>query len=156
MGCLSDYIAGRRDRLPRREIGRLIDTHEWFTLARRARALSTGDPDPSLTLPLAFWPTVSVSAPIITRQLPKKEEVKTTQAPEPDAIDRFIKHGGYRIVPSDEAGTPAANSAALNEASENFDIDPEMVTPELAEIYTAQGLTAEAEKIYNILKARNS
>jgi hypothetical protein len=38
----------------------------------------------------------------------------------------------------------------------DVDIDPEMVTEELAGIYLSQGLKAEAEKIYRVLNLRNS
>jgi hypothetical protein len=153
-----EYIAGRGGALSRRELNRIIDSYEWFTTARRARALVTGEADPALTLPLMFWPTVPPVAvqPFVTETWNASQQFTTSQsspsaettqtAPAMDAIDRFIEHGGYRIVPSDEAPV-----AALD-----IDIDPEMVTEELARIYLAQGLTREAEKIYRILNLDNS
>ncbi len=134
MTALTEYIAGRGPAPKRRELNRLIERYEWFTIARRARALVTGDPDPALVLPLMFWgetPTAELAT--------QKERVAPV-----DVIDRFISHGGYRIVPDDDVSEV--------EVEVDIDIDPQMVTPQLAEIYRAQGLTAEAEKIDRILK----
>ncbi len=134
MTALADYIAGRGPAPKRRELNRLIERYEWFTIARRARALVTGDPDPALTLPLMFWggtPQADLAA-------------QTKRVAPVDVIDRFIAHGGYRIVPDEEENEM--------EVEVDIDIDPRMVTPELAAIYRAQGLTAEAEKIDRILK----
>lgn len=168
---LTEFLAGRGAAPSRRELNRLIDRLEWFTTARRARALTTGEPDPALTLPLGFWPTVppvakpevsvvseapetlatpevsTVSAepatPEISTASAASETPDTPETTAADLIDRFIEHGGYRIDPAGEA----------LEATVDIDIDPEMVTEELAEIYRSQGLVAEAEKIARILKA---
>ncbi len=137
MASLNEYIAGRGEAAPsRRDLNRLIDLHEWFTTARRARALLTGEPDPVLVLPLMFWSTVP---PKEERQAQPDGVVTVNKK---DLIDRFIEHGGYRIVPTDN----------VSEVKVEVDIAPEMVTSELAEIYRAQGLVAEAEKIDHILK----
>lgn len=133
MNALGEYIAGRGEAPSPREMNRLVERYEWFTTARRARALATGEADPALALPLMFWPT---TVP------PALREPET--GPATDLIDRFIEHGGYRIGPKGEAC----------EVEVNVDIDPEMVTEELAEIYRAQGLDGEAEKIYSILKSK--
>ncbi|MDR2882407.1 MAG: hypothetical protein LBU98_01290, partial [Alistipes sp.] len=140
MTALGEYMAGRGAVPTRRELNRILDRYEWFTLARRARALVTGEPDSSLVLPLIFWPTVEPC----TREVPDSipwAAVGTTdcvakETKGNDLIDRFIAHGDYRIVPSDEA----------YEVEVEVDIDPQMVTPELAAIYRSQGLVAEAEK----------
>ena len=141
MTALGEYIAGRGSAPSRRDLNRLLDSHEWFTAARRARALVTGESDPALLLPLMFWPTVEPCAPredgLLRHAVARNDESATD-----NLIDRFIAHGGYRIVPTDDAC----------EVEVEIDIDPQMVTPELAEIYRSQGLTAEAEKIYRILK----
>jgi hypothetical protein len=137
MSALVEYIAGRGEIPSRRELNRIIESYEWFTTARRARALVTGEVDARLTLPLMFRPTVPPRPRRIS--LPEKEAVAL------DVIDRFIEHGGYRIVPSDEVAAVEVD----------IDIDPEMVTPELAEIYRAQGLEAEAQRIDEILRARS-
>ncbi len=143
MSTLGEYIAGRGSAPSRRDLNRILDRHEWFSTARRARALITGEPDSALTLPLMFWPTVARGARETALPEKEKRQVKPDGATNNNAlIDRFIAHGGYRIVPADEEC----------EVTVDVDIDPQMVTPELAEIYRAQGLTAEAEKIYRILK----
>ncbi len=139
--------------ISRRELNRLIERYEWFTTARRARALITGDPDPALALPLMFWPT---ERPVLRRPQPGTPPAEPAVAvvgteASADLIDRFIEHGGYRIVPDDDAGAEAEGMAETE-----TDIDPEMVTEELAEIYRAQGLDAEADEIYRILNLRNS
>ncbi len=147
VNALNEYITGRSDVPSRRELNRLIERHEWFTTARRARAVATGDPDPALTLPMMFWPTVP-PRPVVDNEPESRTQTQHDGAvnPTPDLIDRFIMHGNYRIDPAVEA----------REVAVDIDIDPEMVTPELAEIYRAQGLEAEAEKIYRTLNLRNS
>jgi hypothetical protein len=166
MTALGEYIAGRGAAPSRRELNRLIDRYEWFTTARRARALVTGETDPALTLPALFRPTVApmptqASAPAqaspfasaadetvpptcTDRDIPPAADPDMVAPPAVDLIDRFIEHGGYRIDPTGEAP----------EVEVGIDIDPEMVTSELAEIYRAQGLDDEAEKIYTILKLK--
>lgn len=145
MTSFVEYLAGRGDAPTRRELNRLIERHEWFTTARRARALLTGEPDSALVLPSMFWPTVPPT-PVSPQPDIAQTSAITTHGPGPDLIDRFIEHGGYRIVPGGD--TP--------DVEVDIDIDPDMVTPELAEIYRAQGLDAEAEKIDRILRRRNS
>jgi hypothetical protein len=139
MSTLTEYIAGRGEAPLRRELDRLVDSYEWFTTARRVRVLATGEADPALALSLMFWPTVPpvLEGPVAPK-IAVSEPVANASA---DLIDRFIEHGEYRIDPAGEA----------REVKVDVDIDPEMVTSELAEIYRAQGLSAEAEKIYRIL-----
>jgi hypothetical protein len=141
MWGLGDYIVGSGGEPSKKELSRLVDRYEWFTTARRARALVTGDGgDPALVLPLEFWATVPpVFAPPSLRPVVRN-------VPPVDLIDRFIEHGAHRIDPLSDAA----------EVTVDLDIDPEMVTAELAEIYRSQGLEKEAEKIYRILNLRNS
>ena len=139
MTALGEYIAGRGEAPSRRELNRLADRYEWFTTARRVRAIVTGEVDPALALPMIFWPTV----PPVLRKTAVESPSLPARDVAADLIDRFIEHGGYRIDPGGEA----------HEANVDIDIDPGMVTEELAEIYRAQGMEAEAEKIYSILKS---
>jgi hypothetical protein len=148
MWVLGDYITGRGGEPSKKELSRLVDRYEWFTTARRTRALVTGDSgDVSLVLPLQFWSTVP---PVFAPQSVRPPAVRVVEPAgggrHADLIDRFIEHGGHRIDPATET----------TEAKVDVDIDPEMVTAELAEIYRSQGLHAEAEKIYRILNLRNS
>jgi hypothetical protein len=79
----------------------------------------------------------------------------TGQAADPadtSIIERFLRHGDYRIVPDDSADDALPDGLAdVGQA-----VDPGLATEELAEIYRAQGLDDEAEKIYRALKLRNS
>ncbi len=136
MNELNVYLSGRDEAPSPKKLNKLIDRYPWFTTARRARVLLTGEPDPALILPLSFWPTLAPK--------PASEAIPAPQ----NAIDRFIEHGGYRITPSDSTSDASLDSQT--------DIDPEMVSAELAEIYLAQGLTEKADAIYRILSLRNS
>jgi hypothetical protein len=167
-------MATRLTSLSRRELDRVVERYPWFTAARRARALATGRTDEALALALLFWPTVApvaapeetpatvtpVTAPAVTAEPAAVPKVSANAAPDetpatPDEtphatrsadelIDRFINHGGYRIAPDGEAAA----------ARVDVEIAPGMVSPLLAEIYRAQGLTAEAEKIERILTGK--
>lgn len=127
--------------MTRREINRVVERYEWFTAARRARALLTGEPDPALTLPLLFWQTAT-TCEAIEPEGGLCEPSTSTEPNHETLIDRFIEFGAGRISPE----------SAVAEVSVEIDIDPDMVSPELAAIYRAQGLTSEAEKIEKILK----
>lgn len=180
MTPLVEYLAGRGLELSRRDLNRIVERYEWFTTARRARALVTGESDTALLLPLMFRPTVpprmaevfggEVASEVVAGSLEdggavapdgatavvadstamheatEEVAVEASATAAPDLIDRFIEHGGYRIVPADEL------SGA--EVAVDVDIDPEMVSAELAEIYRAQGMIDEAEKIERILKEK--
>ncbi len=155
MQPLNEYIAGRTGRVGHRELGRLIDKYEWFTTARRVRALSTGENDSALTLPLAFWATVAPVLQVEESSLAADShtEIHETRYTTSEAIiDRFLEHGGYRITPSADTpdGAPSPDSA-----EEEHDLDPDIVTEELAEIYLAQGLVDRANEIYRRLSLGN-
>lgn len=155
MQSLNEYIAGRGDTPRRKELNRILERHEWFTTARRARALVTGENDPALVLPLGFWATVppDIYAPKDIRTQEPVAEVPATSSSE-QIIDRFLAHGGYRIVPSGEPGEGGgAENAPIAPAEQ--DLDPDLVTEELAEIYRAQGLAGEAKEIYRRLSLRD-
>ncbi len=150
MQPLVEYITGRIDSVERETLHRLVVRYEWFTTARRARALILGMNDAALTLPLGFRATVP-PAPRKAAFVPQNDTAPPPGLPPPDEniiIDRFIARGGYRIVPAGEGD--------IEEVDVNIDIDPELVTEELAEIYRSQGLHAEADKIYRELNLRNS
>ncbi|MDR2890785.1 MAG: hypothetical protein LBV18_04185 [Alistipes sp.] len=163
MGRLSEYIAGQGSAPSRRELNHILDRHEWFTTARRVRAHVTGQPDPALVLPFCFWPTIppqiTVTEVIVTESATSTASALSEMTPDAmpetsasatpaadDPIDLFIEHGGYRVTPQSEAP----------QVEVDVEIDPDMVTAELAEIYRSQGLEAEAEKIYRTLNLRNS
>ncbi len=154
---LANYICGRGQAPSYRYLCRVIDRYEWFTTARRARVLVTSERDPDLVLQLSFRPTVgpgfvgtgqaissSSSASLEVAAPPpsgQADESLCDSKFDVDLIDRFIDHGDHRISPSVEAG----------EAQVNVDIDPRMVSAQLAEIYRAQGLHDRADEIYRLL-----
>ena len=67
--------------------------------------------------------------------------------PTMEAIERFLTVGDYRIVPGGEE----AEDEPVAEADSTDDGNDDMVSEELAEIYAAQGLTAQAVEIYERL-----
>ncbi len=150
MQPLVEYITGRVDTVERETLHRLVARYEWFTTARRARALILGANDPALTLPLSFRATVP-PVPRKAAAVPPGDAAPPPAPPTLDEniiIDRFIAHGSYRIVPAGEGD--------IEEVDANVDIAPELVTEELAEIYRSQGLHSEADKIYRELNLQNS
>lgn len=139
---------------------RLVGRYPWFTTARRARALLAGRNDPALILPLMFSPTIApVSKPfagaVSAASVAESAEPENRVVKADEIIDKFLQHGDYKIVPRDDIETPATGPDTETSAAD-IDFDPEMATEELAEIYRAQGLVEEAEKIYNALHLRNS
>ena len=65
---------------------------------------------------------------------------------ESDLIETFLQKGEHRITPTDD--TPEED---VSERSSVLDLSGELLSEELAEIYRAQGLNAEAKKIYEQL-----
>ena len=137
------------------ELSGIVERYPWFTTARRARVLQTGQSDPALVLPLMFWPTIAPSARPVSGSrtavsAPDSSTTKTAgnRAGNADSIiEKFLQHGDYKIVPGGDEGDVAA---AVNTPED--DLDAEFATEELAEIYRAQGLDDQAEKIYSKLK----
>ncbi len=144
MQPFNEYICGRSDTVAGQELDRLENRHEWFTTARRAKKLLTGMDDPALTLPEMFWPTVAPGE----RRLQVKIAKKNSR--EDDIIEKFLEHGGYRIVPGEEADL---NEIVTGDVSGYADGD--LLTEDLAEIYRSQGLAQEAIEIYRKLSLLN-
>jgi hypothetical protein len=140
------YITGQAESIARVELDRLVGHYEWFTSARRARALLYGVADSRLTLPLMFAPTVR---PVVGRSEDiVAGEVKPESSAEDAIIDRFLGQQNLRITP-DSAEAEVVDSVGKS----SFDED--IVTEELAEIYRSQGLYAEAREIYRRLSLLN-
>lgn len=173
-----DAAAGRP---PGREVLGVLDAaverYPWFTTARLLREVSSGVPDPLLELHLSAWPRPAIMLQQVRVEdfdMPAKVAVagKTSVADSfvaannewmvgakaekkslaDDAIDRFLKRGGYRIVP-DAVGDGAEDNAAA--ASETFDPSVGAVSEQLAEIYLAQRLYTQARDIYERLSLQN-
>lgn len=63
-----------------------------------------------------------------------------------DIIEKFLERGEHRIVPSEDiTDFDAAGQSSI------LEIEDDMATKELADIYMNQGLTEKAEKIYRML-----
>ncbi len=122
----------------------VLARHPWFTTARVLRQVASGEEDPMLDLHLHSWPRPRVM--LVGGGTDGRADTKKPD----DAIDRFLAHGDYKIVPGEGVGED--NAAA---ASEYFDIEDGMLTEELALIYLSQGLRDEARKIYERLSLQN-
>lgn len=146
MQPFNEYITGSTESVSREELHRLISHHEWFTTARRARVLLTGESDPALALPAMFRPTIPPGNG--KRKISANEPQHVSAADE--IIARFLEQGGYRITPNDDADVEVAVTEEKFE-----DADGELVTEELAGIYLAQGLIVEAKEIYRKLSLLN-
>lgn len=140
--------------MARAELDRLARRYEWFTTARRARALLYGEADGRLLLPLMFSltiPPVQATVPeVLVAETPAAAPAEPPRLPEDDIIDRFLEHGGRRIVPDDSAGDDEVPLAEVFEPDSD-----ELASEELAEIYRSQGLYAESKEIYRRLSLLN-
>ncbi len=150
----NEYIAGNTPSAGRLELARLTEQYEWFTTARRAKSLLTGEDDPGLELPAMFWPTVPPAekkrAYVAAEPSSEPEAMPEAASAEDDLIGKFLEHGGYRIVPD---GNPDVEEALTVDTFD--DPDGELLTEELAEIYRSQSLAAEAIEIYRKLSLLN-
>lgn len=129
-GCWSDE-----------RLDELVGRYGWCTPLRVLRARRRGEADLRTRIVAAARPLPYGGGRIDREALCRVE-------PE-DLIDRFLREGGHRIV-ADEKG-PAEEIRTEAEIGGEDDL----VTEELAEIYAAQGLCAEAIAIYRKLSLLN-
>ncbi len=90
------------------------------------------------------------SAPSDTSPESHSESFADEDAIDGGVIETFLSKGDYRIVPDEN--TPEDDAA---QESSILDITDDMVSEELAEIYLAQGLNAQAKEIYARLSLLN-
>ena len=122
----------------------MVERYPWWSggrvaLARNGGSDAVGDPATMLVAklhPLALLPTKAIDI------------VRLTHLSTDDLIDRFLKREEYRIV--------AEDGAADDLATVDFDLDEDMVSEDLAEIYEKQGLYCEAIDTYRKLSLLNS
>ncbi len=120
----------------------VVARYPWFTTARILRQAVSRREDAALRLHLLSWPRPKVML----------QPVETNMSPMLDSrVERFLAHGDYKIVPTEDA---TDENAAV--ASERFEVGDDMATEALAEIYLAQGLREQARKIYERLSLQNS
>lgn len=123
-------------------LGEIIARWPWFLAARYVRTQRTGEPDPLLSVGASGrLPSSLCLRPVDARAL--REETAE------DRIERFLREGDYRIVARQEEVTEEIRTEA------ELDEEDDVVSEELAEIYLAQGLCAEAAAIYRKLSLRN-
>jgi hypothetical protein len=145
MQPFNKYITGQEVSVARVEVERLVGRYEWFTAARRARALLYGVTDSRLALPLMFAPT---ARPEVGQPKEARRDVESKGLAEDVIIDRFLEVQNLRI-------TPDSDEAEVADGGSQEAFDEEFITEELAEIYRSQGLYAEAREIYRRLSLLN-
>ena len=122
----------------------MVERYPWWSggrvaLTRNGGSDVVGDPATMLVSklhPLALLPTKAIDI------------ARLTHLSTDDLIDRFLKREEYRIV--------AEDGAADDLATVDFDLDEDMVSEDLAEIYANQGLYDEAIDTYRKLSLLNS
>lgn len=143
MKDLKEYIVsgGAVGVVPVDVLDELVARWPWFTVARMVRAAQTGRADARLAASEAFRGPSSLSL------CPVDPAVLTTLSAD-DLIDRFLREENLRIVAEQGEAEEIRTEAELDE-------EDDVVSEELAEIYLAQGLRAEALAIYRKLSLRN-
>lgn len=125
-----------------RDIKHIIKQYPWWSEAHLHLARTEGEPlDARTRLIARLHPLTAIATQDI-------DIAQLTHLTDDDLIDRFLRHGGYRII-ADEG---EAEDIATPEAEDTED----MVSEELAEIYVNQGLYEEAIAIYRKLSLLNS
>ncbi len=145
MATLREYIAslGAAGTVPEAELNEVLERYEWFTVARRIRAVQRGEsPSADAWLRFAAQDRAAAVRPAV--------DIQRLGALSPDdLIDDFLRAGDYRIVAEEGAADEEVKTVA------DFDDEDDLVTEELAEIYRRQGLNDEACAIYRKLSLRN-
>ena len=125
----------------------LVNRCEWFTAARRLLAERRGESDGRCSVTDASRSAGAATLSAEDISLLREWEAPTSSD---DIIDRFLGLSEYRIA-ADEG---SEDEEVTLEAT--FDDDDDMVSEELAEVYLAQGMKAEALAIYHQLSLRNT
>ncbi len=125
-----------------KEIASLVEKYPWWSEARLHLARQEGDAsDVRNRLIARLHPLATISQ----QQIDVKQLTRLT---DDDLIERFLRHGNYRIV-ADEGEADDMATPEIEDAED-------MVSEELAEIYLNQGLYMEAIEIYRKLSLLNS
>lgn len=124
------------------ELDSLLKRCEWFSTARRVRALVRGERDERLELAAPWRGESALDRPAV-------DAGALTFLTSEDLIDRFLREENLRIVA--EEGEP--ETEVRTEAE--FTDEEDLVSEELAEIYLAQGLRSKAIDTYRKLSLLN-
>lgn len=120
------------------ELERIVGRYPWCSSARLLLWNGEGELPSGLLLRQSFCRMPDY---LQKRKSDKNESEFQISSPS-EIIDRFLSLSTTRIDPS--ANTGSQEDLSVESTTENYD----MVSEELAEIYTAQGLFCEARKIY--------
>jgi hypothetical protein len=148
----------------------VVARYPWFITARALLSAETGAPDRTLDLHLQYYPLPTpfmrkvgladfgIEPEPIEQAKPIEPETHTEETAiaiedtdndrdtAKHIIDSFLASGEHKIVPDDKrADEDVAGSSAV------FDLNDDLVSEELAEIYLNQGLKKEAKAIYRKL-----
>lgn len=121
----------------------MVADYAWFTAARVARACVTGKKD-------------ALSAVLMCNRkmyafCHKHIDVDSLAAvTEGEIIDKFLRLTDYKIVADEDDDAGEIRTQA------ELDDEDDLVSEELAEVYTAQGMKAEAIEIYRKLSLLNT
>ena len=121
----------------------LLADYGWFTVARIAKARATGRTD-------ALSQTLQCNRTLSSLYHKPVDTVALAAVTEGEIIDRFLRLDDYKIV--------ADESDDAEEIRTNAELDDEddLVSEELADVYIAQGMKAEAIEIYRKLSLLNT
>lgn len=161
MGTFAEYICNGGTRPSDTDIAAVLERYPWFMTARIILSETQQTPDPLVILHRISYPKrqAQIAAkPIRTEptpeeQVPQQEQEVERQEQKPaqyEVIETFLSKGEYRIIPDES--TPEFDAA---KDSVVLDLPDDMLSEELAEIYLAQGLNAQAKEIYERLSLLN-
>ena len=125
------------------DLERIVEQYPWWSGARLSLLRSSADKtsDPATQLMATLHPTALIARKAI-------DPARLTHLTTDDLIDRFLKRNDYRIV--------AEEGSADDLADVEIEVDDDMISEDLAEIYKNQGLYSEAIAIYRKLSLLNS
>ena len=160
MGAFSEYMAGHGTLPPQEELNAVLQKYPWFMTARILLAETATEHDPLLALHRlthpqkrsahAIYPNAENAMISDTEASENEQPTNEERIADTELIDTFLSKGEYRIVPDNTI--PEYDAA---ETSSVLDITDDMISEELADIYLAQGLKAQAREIYARLSLLN-
>ncbi len=136
-----NYINGKADieSLTLTELTEMMALYPWFSTGRVVQAARTGKIDPYLALHLVNRPAPAI---LLHKFTPGEFAVKS----EAEIINKFLEKGEHKIVAEAQgADTPVDMSQG------DVQLDGEIVSENLAQIYLDQRLFDRAKEVYGKL-----